>query len=61
MNSLIAWRVETAVEDRMTLQLDFKDPLYVSQGPILCRIKVLFGDGSDFKSAGYSNSLKKKQ
>ena len=57
-NRLKNWRVVEADKNQMIIQLDFKSPLYVNEGPSNCRIKLNFGDGKAFKNAGFGNSLK---
>jgi hypothetical protein len=41
----------------MFIQLTFSNPIYVAAGESFCQIKVLFGDGTLFKSAGYGVQL----
>lgn len=41
----------------MEIQLEFSNPPYVSAADIKCQIKIQFGDGSLFKSAGFDVPL----
>jgi len=43
----------------MQVQLYFTDANMVSQNIVPCRIKVLFGDGSNFMNAGFGINLEK--
>ena len=56
-NELEKWTLIKAKEKEMVIKLFFTKPVYVSSADIPCRLKLDFGDGATFKSAGYNIQL----
>ena len=54
---LTDFKVTEAKDSEMFIQLTFSNPIYVAAGESFCQIKVHFGDGTLFKSAGYGVQL----
>jgi len=58
-NRMTDWKVRSAKNDVMEVELTFEDPLWVSQNTLPCFVKLDFRDGQRFKSAGFDKHLAK--
>jgi hypothetical protein len=59
-NKLVGWQAVKSEEKLLEVQLEFLDPIFVASAEVRCRVKVCFGDGSLFKSAGFAIPVKNK-
>ena len=59
MNKLTDWKAIKSERNEIQLQLTFSNPIYVAKAVIPSKIKICFGDGLLFQSAGFSTSLEK--
>jgi hypothetical protein len=58
-NKLTEWKAIKSDKNEIQVQLTFSNPIYVAMKRKNCRIKICFGDGLLFKSAGFSTSIEK--
>jgi hypothetical protein len=58
-NKLTDWIAIKSERNEIQIQLTFSFPIYVGMKRKNCRIKICFGDGLLFKSAGFSTSIEK--
>ena len=56
-NELIDWEAKKSEGDEIEIQLTFSHPIYVAKASLPCDVKICFGDGQLFRSAGFSTVL----
>ena len=57
MNIFKGYTITSVLNRTILVQLKFTDPTFISASFLKCRIKISFGKGNKFKSAGFNESL----